>query len=75
MLDWKDMERLNVLARKADRSQITPAEKGEMRGLMSKGTPTAWDFAWDDLVDIAFVWLGVYTFTKLGAQAAAASAS
>jgi hypothetical protein len=75
MLDWKDMERLRVLAGRADRGAITPDEKGEVRQIMAKGTPSAWDFAWDDLLEVAFAWLGVYALAKMGDQAAAADAS
>jgi hypothetical protein len=75
MLDWHDMERLGVLAGRADRGSITPEEKGEMRGIMAKAAANAWDFSWEDLLHIAFVWLGIYSIAKLGAQSAAAEAA
>jgi hypothetical protein len=75
LLEWNDMERLGALAGRAKRGHITPEEQDEVRRIMSKGTPDAWDFAWDDRLHIAFTWLGIYTISKLGAQAAAADAS
>jgi hypothetical protein len=75
MLDWHDMERLRVLAGRAKACVITPEEKGEMRAIMAKGAPTAWDFAWDDLLHVAFTWLGIYAIAKLGREAASAGAS
>ena len=75
MLEWQDMERLRILAGRADRGLITPDEKGEVRAIMAKAASSAWDFAWDDLLEIAFAWLGIYSIAKLGWQAAAADAS
>lgn len=75
LLSWQDMERLGVLAGRARQGMITPDEKGELRAIMAKGTPTAWDFAWDELLRIAFTWLGIYSLAKLGREAAAADAS
>lgn len=75
MLEWQDMERLRILAGRADRGSITPDEKGELRAIMAKGLDTAWDFSWQDLLDIAFTWIGIYSIAKLGAEAAAADAS
>lgn len=71
MLEWQDMEKLRRLAARAQRGSITPQEKGEMRAIMSKGTDLAWDFGWDDLLHVAFTWLGIYSIAKLGAEAAA----
>lgn len=75
MLEWQDMERLGRLAARAQRGSITAQEKGEMRAIMAKGTESAWDFGWDDLLHVAFAWLGIYSLAKLGAEAAAADAS
>ena len=75
MLDGQDMERLRRLAGRAQRGLITPEGKADMRKLMAKGTDLAWDLAWDDLLHVAFTWLGIYSLAKLGAEAAAADAS
>lgn len=74
MLEWTDMERLRLLAGRAKGGVITPEEKAEVRSIMAKGTPAVHEFAWDDLLHIAFTWLGIYTIAKLGHEAAAASA-
>lgn len=75
MLDWPDMERLRVLAGRAKSGVISLEEKNEVRTIMAKGAPQVADFSWGDLLDVAFMWLGVYSIAKLGRRAAAADAS
>ncbi|MES2153522.1 MAG: hypothetical protein V4510_00090 [bacterium] len=60
MMDKADIERVSILAGRAQRVPLTADEKGEMRRLLAKRTPRAQDLAWDDLLAATYVFLGAY---------------
>jgi hypothetical protein len=47
------------LASRADRGIILPEEKSEVRRILAAYSPKVWDLAWDDVVHVAFVFLGM----------------
>ena len=69
MMDKADIERVSILAGKAQRNELTAEEKGEMRSLLAKRTPRAQDLAWDDLLAATYVFLGAYFMDALPEQA------
>ncbi len=68
MMTKNDMERVGVIAARAERGQATPEEKGELRNLVSKHNPVAMDLAWDVLLDATFLLLGIYSLAKIAAE-------
>ncbi|MEK6975200.1 MAG: hypothetical protein AABY18_02525 [Candidatus Thermoplasmatota archaeon] len=75
MLDVLAMERLRQLAGSAGRGTIKPDEKGEVRSILARAAPAAQDLAWPDVLQVAYMFLGVYSIGRLAAETAAADAS
>jgi hypothetical protein len=59
MFEKKDVDRITALAVLARTGAIDPEEKGEMRRILAGYSPKVWDLAWDDVLHVAFVFLGI----------------
>ncbi|MEA3203161.1 MAG: hypothetical protein QOI63_836 [Thermoplasmata archaeon] len=65
MLEKKDVERITVLARRAKKGTILPAEQEEMRRLLAQYSPKVWELPSEDLLHVAYFFLGIYSIAEL----------
>ena len=59
VLDRCDVDRITMLAGKAQEGLIEPDEKGEGRRILAGYTEKAWDLSWEDLLHVAFFFVGM----------------
>jgi hypothetical protein len=64
MFDPGDVDRVAVLAGRAQDGLIKPQEKREMLRILAEYTPRVWDLPWNDALHVAFVFLGISELSR-----------
>ena len=75
MMTKREVERVEVLAGRAQAGKITAENKGEMRALLAKQNPIAMDLSWEDLMTATYFFLGVYSLARIATEPDAQAAA